>query len=129
MNIPKNLLYSKSHEWIKLNSDGSAYIGLTDYAQDALGDIVFVNLCDEGEQLEPETVMGDVESIKAVSDIYAPVDGIVEEINEEVLENAGLINSAPYDTWLIKVSDISDKSHLMPADEYEELIRELDEDN
>lgn len=125
MNIPKNLLYSASHEWVKFNADGSAYIGLTDYAQDALGDIVFVNLCDVGEQLEPETVMGDVESIKAVSDIYAPIDGTVEEINEEVLENAGLINSVPYDAWLVKVSGVSDKSNLVSADEYEEILREL----
>ena len=129
MNIPKNLLYSKSHEWIKFIDEGTAYIGLTDYAQNALGDVVFINLCDTGEQLEIETVIGDVESIKAVSDIYSPVDGVVDEINEEAVENSALINSVPYDAWLIKVNGITDKSSLISAEEYEKLISELDENN
>jgi len=128
MNIPKDLLYSKSHEWVRFDGD-IAYIGLTDYAQNALGDIVFVNLCEAGEQLETETVIGDVESIKAVSDISSPVDGIVDEVNGEILDNAGLINSSPYDAWLVKVSGVSDKSKLLSAEEYEKLIEELEKDN
>lgn len=129
MNIPKDLLYSKSHEWVKFDDNGIAYVGLTDYAQSALGDIVFVNLCTAGEEIEAEAVIGDVESIKAVSDICAPVNGIVDEVNEEILDNAGLINSAPYDTWLIKLSGVSDKSKLISAEEYEEIIKKLEETN
>ena len=85
MNTPKELLYTKSHEWVRMEGD-SAYIGLTDFAQDALGDLVFVNLPEEGDEMEAGAVFADVESVKAVSDVYSPVSGVVEAVNEELLD-------------------------------------------
>ena len=117
-NTPAELKYTKSHEWIK-EEDGLFVIGLTDYAQDALGDIVFVNLPEEGDEVTAGESFSDVESVKAVSDVFSPVTGIVAEVNEEVLDNPALVNEDPYGAWLIKVSDVSDREELLDAAEYE----------
>ena len=117
-NTPAELKYTKSHEWIK-EEDGLFVIGLTDYAQDALGDIVFVNLPEEGDEVTAGESFSDVESVKAVSDVFSPVTGIVAEVNEEVLDNPALVNEDPYGAWLIKVSDVSDQEELLDAAEYE----------
>lgn len=116
-NIPANLKYSKSHEWI-LEEDGVFTIGLTDYAQGALGDIVFINLPEEGDDVTAGQAFSDVESVKAVSDVFSPVSGKVAAINEELLDNPALVNEDPYEAWLIKVEEVSDTEELMDAAAY-----------
>lgn len=122
MNFPSELKYSKSHEWVKMEGD-VAVIGITDFAQDALGDLVFVNLPEVGDAVTAEEPFGDVESVKAVSDINSPVSGTVCEINEEVLDAPESMNEDPYGAWLIKVNEITDDGDLMDAEEYEEFCK------
>lgn len=122
MNIPKELLYTKSHEWVKKNDDGTAYVGLTDFAQSELGDLVYVNLPQEGDVVTVEESFADVESVKAVSDVYSPVSGTVEEVNEELLDAPQLINETPYEAWFVKVSGITAEAEFLTAQEYEALI-------
>lgn len=119
MKIPSNLKYSKSHEWVEFLSETTVKIGLTDFAQNAMGDIVFVNLPSEGDQVTAGESLGDVESVKAVADINAPVSGKVSVINEELLDAPEKINEDPYDAWLVEVSDISDPEELLDAAGYE----------
>jgi glycine cleavage system H protein len=102
MVIPENLLYSKTHEWVMLTG-GKARIGLTDYAQDALGDIVYFNLPAVGDKFETGGVIGEVESVKAVSEVNAPVGGVVSAVNETLADAPETINSAPYDTWIFEL--------------------------
>lgn len=123
MNTPKDLLYTKSHEWVRMDGD-AAYVGLTDFAQDALGDLVFVNLPEVGDSVEAGEVFADVESVKAVSDVYSPLTGEVEEINEELLDAPEKINEDPYGAWFVKVANISDKEELLSAEEYEKVCEE-----
>ena len=108
MNHPNELSYSKSHEWVKMDGD-TAIIGISDFAQDALGDVVFVNLPAEGDDVTAAEAFGDVESVKAVSDLICPVTGKVAAINEELLDSPELLNSDPYGAWIIKVEGITDK--------------------
>ena len=122
MNFPSELKYSKSHEWVRMEGD-VAVIGITDYAQDALGDLVFVGLPEVGDAVTAEEPFGDVESVKAVSDINSPVSGTVCEINEDVLDAPESLNEDPYGAWLIKVNEITDDGDLMDADEYEEFCK------
>ena len=122
MNFPSELKYSKSHEWVKMEGD-VAVIGITDYAQDALGDLVFVGLPEVGDTVSAEEPFGDVESVKAVSDINSPVSGTVCEINEDVLDAPESLNEDPYGAWLIKVNEITDDGDLMDAEEYEEFCK------
>jgi len=126
MSIEKGLLYSKSHEWVK-EEGGEFYVGLTDYAQSALGDLVFVNLPEEGDEVKVGESFSDVESVKAVSDVFSPVSGVVSAINEAVLDSPESINKAPYESWLIKVKDVSEKEELLSAEEYEAFLKTLDE--
>lgn len=121
MKLEKGLLYSKSHEWVKEEGE-EVLIGLTDYAQSELGDLVFVNLPEEGDELSIGESFADVESVKAVSDIYAPVAGIVSEINEEILDAPEMINESPYEAWLVKVKEVSAKEELMSAEEYQAFV-------
>ena len=123
MEVRAELKYTKSHEWVK-EEGGVWTIGLTDYAQSALGDLVFVNLPEAGDSVEAGEVFGDVESVKAVSDVYSPVTGEVEEINEELLDAPEKINGAPYDAWFIKVKDVSGTEELLSAEEYEAFAGE-----
>lgn len=118
MNVPNELLYSESHEWVRKLDSGAARIGLTDFAQHELGDLVFVNLPEVGDSMEIGDSFCDVESVKAVSDVYAPLSGTVTEVNEELLDTPQMINDAPYDAWLVEVSDISEFGELMDADAY-----------
>ena len=124
MNFPKELKYSKTHEWVRFLEDGTAYIGITDYAQDQLGDLVFVNLPAEGDTLEAGESFADVESVKAVSDVNAPVSGTVKEVNAELADAPEKMNEAPYDAWFVAVEDVSDADGLMTAEEYEAFIAE-----
>lgn len=126
MEIRKELKYSKSHEWVKTEND-TVVIGLTDYAQSELGDLVFVNLPEEGDTVNTGESFGDVESVKAVSDVYSPVTGTVSEINEDLLDSPESINSDPYGAWFIKVSDITETEDLLSAEEYEDFIKEEQE--
>lgn len=102
MNVPKELMYTKSHEWVKTVDETTVVVGLTDYAQDALGDLVFVNLPEPGDDVTAGEAFGDVESVKAVSDVLSPVTGQVEEINEELLDSPESVNQSPYDAWFVK---------------------------
>lgn len=115
------MLYSKSHEWVKEEGD-AVVIGLTDYAQSELGDLVFVNLPEEGDEVTVGEAFADVESVKAVSDVYSPVSGTVCEVNEELLDTPEAINETPYDAWLIKVGEITEKEELLTAAEYEKFV-------
>ena len=124
MTFPKKLKYAKSHEWVKFEDENTVLIGLTDYAQNELGDLVFVNLPEPGDEVTTGEAFGDVESVKAVSDVYSPVAGTVAEINEELLDSPESINSDPYGAWLIKVTDVNGQEDLMDADSYEAWIKE-----
>ena len=120
MNIPEALRYAKTHEWLK-EEDGLFTVGLTDFAQHALGDIVFVNLPQEGDPVTAGEAFGDVESVKAVSDVISPVSGVVKAVNEELLDNPAQVNSDPYGAWLIQVEEVSDTDELLDAAGYEAL--------
>lgn len=124
MNTPKNLKYSKTHEWVELIGGNMAKIGLTDFAQQKLGKLVFVNLPLVGDEVSLEQPFGDVESVKAVSDVLSPLDGTVVEVNEDLLDSPGMINDDPYDAWLIKVEITSDNDELMTAEAYEAFCAE-----
>ena len=120
MNYPDDLLYAASHEWIRIEGD-EAVIGITHFAQDQLGDITFVDLPSVGSIIEMGQEMGSVESVKAASEIYAPVSGEVVELNADLGANPEIINESPYDGgWLIRVKLTSTPSELMNAEEYEE---------
>lgn len=124
MNIPDNLKYTKDHEWIKADGD-TAVVGITDYAQGELGDIVFVEIETEGEELKKEEVFGTIEAVKTVSDLFMPVGGTVEEINSVLEEAPEKVNKDPYgDGWLIKIkiSNKAELDELLDADQYKELI-------
>ena len=123
MNTPSELKYSKSHEWVK-EIDGGVEIGLTDYAQSELGDLVFVNFPEEGDDLVAGEAFGDVESVKAVSDIFSPVSGVVSEINEELMDSPQLINENPYGAWLIRAKEITAKDELLTAEEYVAFVEQ-----
>ena len=118
--FPEELKYSKSHEWVK-EVDGEFIVGLTDYAQDALGDLVFVNLPEEGDTVTVGEAFSDVESVKAVSDVFSPVSGEVVAVNEELLDNPQAINESPYDAWLVKIANVTETEELLDAKSYEEL--------
>lgn len=124
MNNPLNLMYSKSHEWVDFTGESTAKVGLTDFAQKAMGSLVFVNLPSEGDALTAGESFGDVESVKAVSDVISPFSGTVAAVNEELLDSPEKINEAPYDAWLIQVSDITDRAELMDAAAYEGHCKE-----
>lgn len=118
MNYPEELKYVKSHEWVKEDGD-AVYVGITDYAQDALGDLVFVNLPEVGDAVTAGTAFADVESVKAVSDVFSPVTGVVLEVNEELLDSPESINADPYGSWFIKVGEVTDHEEYLNAAEYE----------
>lgn len=122
MKIPGDLWFAKTHEWVKFTEDGTALVGLSDHAQESLGDVAFINLCDEGDVLEAGDVLGDIESIKAVSDVYAPVGGRVLSVNEDLLDFPDRINSDPYGSWLIEMDDVINSDTLMDAASYKEFL-------
>lgn len=118
MLFPAEMKYSKDHEWMK-EEDGVVVIGISDFAQDALGDVVFVNLPGEGDEVTAGEAFGDVESVKAVSDLVSPVTGTVRAVNEDLLDEPEQLNKAPYDAWLIKVENVTDTSDMLDAAAYE----------
>lgn len=127
MEFPAECKYTKEHEWIRVEGD-MAEIGITDYAQDSLGDIVFLELPEKGTDIEREDSFGVVESVKAVSDLYAPLSGTIEETNEPLADTPELINEHPYsDGWIIKMkmNDPSELDNLMDVKAYEDYIKEI----
>ncbi len=128
MNVPDNLLYTNEHEWAALEN-GRARIGITDYAQNSLGDITFVELPKAGDKLEQFKIFATVESVKAASDIYAPFSGVVVEVNEALANQPELLNQFPYaDGWLviIKIDNEDEKSKLMDAESYKNYLKEVE---
>ena len=123
MTIKPELQYSKDHEWVK-EEDGLTVIGISDFAQDALGDLVFVNLPEVGDAVTAGEAFGDVESVKAVSDLLSPVSGTVAEINEELLDAPEKLNEDPYGAWIIKVADVTATEELLDAAAYEAFCAE-----
>ncbi len=125
--MSKEVMYVESHEWVRKDEDGLVLLGLTDYAVEELGDLVFVNLPEEGDELQAGDSIGDVESVKAVSDVYSPVAGKVVAVNEDLLDAPDAINEAPMDTWLIKI-DMGDADYpegLMTEDAYKAFLETL----
>tara|TARA_Y100000991_G_scaffold210884_1_gene192656 strand:+ start:626 stop:1003 length:378 start_codon:yes stop_codon:yes gene_type:complete len=124
MSIPEELKYTKDHEWVRIEGD-NAIIGITDFAQGELGDIVFVEVETEGEVLEKEEVFGSVEAVKTVSDLFMPISGEVVSFNSELLNSPEIVNNDPYGAgWIIcvKLSQASDVDRLLTADQYKALI-------
>ncbi len=121
MNVPEDLMYTKSHEWVRFLDNGNVRIGITQHAEQAMGDLVFVDL----PQAEDVFAAGDsiavVESVKAVSDVYAPVSGKIADVNTKLMDEPALINESCYDAWMIELEDVGDESLLTP-EEYEELL-------
>ena len=124
MKTPDNLKYTKSHEWVAFLEADKIRVGITDFAQEALGNIVFVNLPEVEDEVAAGDSFADVESVKAVSDINAPAAGVISEINEEVMEAPELLNEEPYDAWLVEISGISEVEELLDAQAYEAYCRE-----
>ncbi len=124
MNLPENLKYTKNHEWLRIEGN-EAFIGITDFAQGELGDVVFVEVETVGEEIEKETMFGTIEAVKTVSDIFMPVSGEVLEFNEKLEDTPELINSDPYgEGWIIKISvkDASEADNLLSSSDYGKLI-------
>lgn len=125
MSYPEDLKYTKEHEWIRDNGDGTATVGVTDFAQSELGDIVFVEIEPEGFEFEQDEVFGTVEAVKTVSELFAPVAGEILEINEQLEMEPELVNDDPYgDGWMVKItmSDESQLNDLMSSEEYQEIV-------
>lgn len=122
MSIPEELLYSKTHEWVRFDED-EAVVGITDFAQEQLGDLTYVELPQVGEVVTAGDEMGTVESVKAASEYYAPVNGEIVAVNSSLEDNPGLINDDPYNEgWLVRIKTSGEQRGLFSAEEYQELI-------
>jgi glycine cleavage system H protein len=127
MQFPENLKYTKEHEWVRVENDSIGVVGITDYAQSELGDIVYVELPQIGKQVKQLEPFGTIEAVKAVSDLFSPLSGEVIEVNEKLKDSADLINKDPYgEGWIIKIkiSDLSELNNLLSAEDYKKLIGE-----
>ena len=122
MNFPAELKYTKDHEWLKAIDETTALVGITDFAQSELGDLVFINLPQEGDEVTAEESFCDVESVKAVSDVMSPCTGVVAEVNSELEDEPQMLNEDPYGAWIARISDITAFGELMSAQEYEAFI-------
>ncbi|MBT8107402.1 MAG: glycine cleavage system protein GcvH [Gammaproteobacteria bacterium] len=127
--LPGDLLYTKEHEWLRRESDGSVTVGITEHAATALGDLVYVELPEVGQDCETGGEMAVVESVKAASDVYAPVSGSIAAINEELADEPEKINADPYgDGWIVRMDGVDlDEDELMSPDDYQQLLDELDD--
>ena len=123
MNFPAELKYSKDHEWVKTIDESTVLVGITDFAQSELGDLVFINLPQEGDEVTAEESFCDVESVKAVSDVMSPVDGVIAEVNTELEDEPQKLNEDPYGAWIAKVEKISGYAELMDAAAYEAFVQ------
>ncbi len=125
MKVAKGLLYTNDHEWVKVEGN-NAYVGVADYAQHNLGDIVYVELPEVDDEFEKEEAFSAVESVKAASDVYMPISGKIIEVNEELIDDPALLNSDPYENWMVKI-EITDKAELdelMTSEDYEKFLAE-----
>ena len=122
MNFPAELKYSNDHEWVKFEGN-IAVIGISDFAQDAMGDVVFINLPGEGDEVSVGDTFGDIESVKAVSDVCSPVSGTIVAVNEELADAPETLNKDPYGAWIIKV-EYTEQADLMDAEAYEAFCKE-----
>jgi len=124
MDVPKDRKYSSDHEWVKANGN-NAYVGITDFAQSSLGDIVFVELPEPGKSYAAGNAIGTLESVKAVSDVFTPISGKVLDINKELLNDPGLINRLPYESWivLVEIENPQDLNVLLSSRDYEQLLQ------
>src|SRR5690242_1888596 len=125
MNFPADVKYTKDHEWIKVNNDGTATIGITDFAQRELGDIVYVDITTVGQNVNAEEVFGTVEAVKTVSDLFLPVEGTIDEVNPALENKPELVNEDPYgEGWMVKMtlSNPADVDALMDAQAYEQMV-------
>ncbi len=120
--MEKQLLYSESHEWVKWINENEAFVGLSEYAASQLGDIVYVNI--DADEVSVKDVLGDIESVKAVSDFYSPLEGRVVEVNQEIIDNPALINEDSENTWICKISNISNNVKLLSKEEYDAFVKE-----
>ncbi len=127
--LPGDLLYTKEHEWLRVESDGSVTVGITEHAATALGDLVYVELPEVGQDCDAGGEMAVVESVKAASDVYAPVSGNIAEVNEDLADEPEKINADPYgDGWIVRIEGADlDEGELMSPDEYQQLLDELDD--
>ena len=123
MNFPAELKYTKDHEWMKMEGE-TAVIGISDFAQDALGDVVYINLPEVGDTVTAGESFGDVESVKAVSDVNSPVTGVIVAVNEDLADSPENLNSDPYGSWIIKVEQITETEELLDAAAYEAFCAE-----
>jgi glycine cleavage system H protein len=123
MATPTNLLYAKSHEWVEIIDGNKGRIGISDFAQHELGDLVFVNLPQSGDTVTKGQAFGDVESVKAVSDVISPVNGTVTAANETLLDSPEKINEDPYGSWFIEIEDVSGTEGLLTTAEYDEFCK------
>ena len=123
MNYPVELKYTQDHEWMKMEGN-IAVIGISDFAQDALGDVVFINLPQVGDTVTAGESFGDVESVKAVSDVNSPVTGVIVAVNEELEDSPEMLNEDPYGAWIIKVENVTDEEELLDAAAYEAFCAE-----
>jgi glycine cleavage system H protein len=125
MKTPKELYYQETHEWVKVDGD-HAYIGISDFAQDELGEVVFIEMPEVEDQLSKDDEFATVESVKAASDLIAPISGVIVEINEDLEDSPELLNEDPYENWIVKI-EIEDKSELeglMDSDAYQKMTSE-----
>lgn len=125
MKVVKDLLYTNDHEWVRVEGD-MAFIGIADFAQHNLGDIVYVELPEVDDEFDKEDAFSAVESTKAAADVYMPVSGKIVEVNEELIDDPALLNSDPYENWMVKVelADKSELDELMTSEEYEKFLAE-----
>ena len=125
MEVKKGLFYTNEHEWVMVEQD-VAYIGISDYAQHSMGELVFIDLPEEGDEFEKGDAFGAVESVKAASDVYMPISGEVLEVNENVSDNPALVNEDAFENWLIKIkpSDLEELGELMNSEQYETYLSE-----
>ena len=122
--MSSNLKYSKTHEWVDFIAPNRVRIGLSDYAQESMGDLVFVTLPEVGQEVSGGDVIGDVESVKAVSDLYSPVSGVVVAVNEDLEDQPELINEEPYSAWLFEIDQVTDQVELLDQAAYEAFCEE-----
>lgn len=127
MDFPNDLRYTKDHEWVRIDDNGLATVGITDYAQGELGDIVFIDMEPEGTAVKAEGALGSVEAVKTVSDLFAPIAGIIEAINESLEDSPESVNNDPYgEGWMVRLrpKDPADVEKLLSAEEYRHLVGE-----
>lgn len=126
MAYPNELLYTEDHEWIKLSEDGkTALIGITEFAQDQLGDIVYIGLPEVADEVSAEDSVADIESVKSVSDIFTPVSGVISRVNEALEEAPESVNANPYEAWLFEVGDVTEvQENTLSAEEYQKFVAE-----